>query len=115
VGVAQPGDLHAVPEARRREGLPAGGVRCLLRARDPRPATERWPWCFTTTLYFEAETKRLIPLLTAFQERHAVSDIVVVADAGMLSAANLLALEEAWFAFHDVEDGALHREPVQGG
>ena len=42
----------------------------------------------------KAETKTLIPVLTAFRERHAVRDIVVVADAGMLSAANLLALEE---------------------
>jgi len=47
----------------------------------------------------KAETKTLIPVLTAFRERHAVTDIVVVADAGMLSAANLLALEEAGFAF----------------
>jgi hypothetical protein len=47
----------------------------------------------------KAETKTLIPVLTAFRERHGVNDIVVVADAGMLSAANLLALEEAGFAF----------------
>lgn len=47
----------------------------------------------------KAVTKTLIPVLTAFRERHAVRDIVVVADAGMLSAANLLALEEAGFAF----------------
>lgn len=46
-----------------------------------------------------AEAKALIPVLTAFRERHAVSDIVVVADAGMLSAANLVALEDAGFAF----------------
>ena len=32
----------------------------------------------------KAETKTLIPVITAFQERHQISDMVVVADAGML-------------------------------
>ena len=47
----------------------------------------------------KAETTTLIPVLTAFQGRHGVSDMVVVADAGMLSAANLNALEDAGFSF----------------
>jgi hypothetical protein len=47
----------------------------------------------------KAETKTLIPVLTGFAERHDIDDVVVVADAGMLSAANLLALEEAGFGF----------------
>ena len=47
----------------------------------------------------KAETKTLVPVLTGFAERHQVADVVVVADAGMLSAANLLALEEAGFGF----------------
>jgi Transposase DDE domain len=47
----------------------------------------------------KAETKTLIPVLTAFRDRHRIADVVVVADAGMLSAANLLALEKAGFAF----------------
>jgi hypothetical protein len=47
----------------------------------------------------KGETKTLIPVLTAFRDRHQIADVVVVADAGMLSAANLLALEEAGFAF----------------
>lgn len=47
----------------------------------------------------KAETKTLIPVLSAFQERHGVKDVVVVADAGMLSAANLNALEDAGFSF----------------
>ncbi len=47
----------------------------------------------------KAETTTLIPVLTAFKERHDVGDLVVVADAGMLSAANLNALEDAGFAF----------------
>ena len=47
----------------------------------------------------KAETKTLVPVLRAFQERHGVTDMVVVADAGMLSAANLNTLEEAGFSF----------------
>ncbi|MDC5698060.1 IS1634 family transposase [Intrasporangium calvum] len=47
----------------------------------------------------KAETKTLIPVLSAFRARHGAEDIVVVADAGMLSAANLLALEDAGFEF----------------
>lgn len=46
-----------------------------------------------------AETTTLIPVLTAFQERHGITDMVVVADAGMLSAGNLNALEDAGFSF----------------
>ena len=47
----------------------------------------------------KAETKTLVPVLTGFAERHDIDDVVVVADAGMLSAANLVALQEAGFAF----------------
>jgi hypothetical protein len=47
----------------------------------------------------KAETRTLLPVLTAFRDRHAVTDLVVVADAGMLSAANLHALEDAGFSF----------------
>ena len=38
-------------------------------------------------------------MLTAFAARHGVGDIVVVADAGMLSAVNLNGLEDAGFSF----------------
>src|SRR5690625_620203 len=47
----------------------------------------------------KAETKTLIPVLQGFQQRHGVTDMVVVADAGMLSAGNLNALEDAGFSF----------------
>ena len=47
----------------------------------------------------KAETTTLIPVLSAFGKRHDVTDLVVVADAGMLSAANLNALEDAGFGF----------------
>ena len=47
----------------------------------------------------KAETKTLLPVLTAFSQRHQVSDLVVVADAGMLSAANLNRIEDAGFRF----------------
>jgi hypothetical protein len=47
----------------------------------------------------KAETTTLIPVLSAFAQRHGVRDMVVVADAGMLPAANLNALEDAGFGF----------------
>ena len=47
----------------------------------------------------KAETTTLIPVLTAFQARHGITDMVVVADAGMLSAGNLIAIEDAGFSF----------------
>lgn len=47
----------------------------------------------------KAETKTLIPVLEEFRAAHAPGEVIVVADAGMLSAANLLALEDAGFAF----------------
>jgi Transposase DDE domain len=47
----------------------------------------------------KAETTTLIPVLTAFGDRHDITDMVVVADAGMLWAANLNALEDAGFSF----------------
>ncbi|HCM94892.1 MAG TPA: IS1634 family transposase [Glutamicibacter sp.] len=47
----------------------------------------------------KAETTTIVPVVQAFQERHGITDMVVVADAGMLSAANLTALEDAGFKF----------------
>ncbi len=47
----------------------------------------------------KAETTTIIPIITAFQERHDVADMVVVADAGMLSATNLKELDEANLRF----------------
>ena len=46
-----------------------------------------------------AETTTIIPIIRQFQERHSLSDMVVVADAGMLSAANLKDLDEAGLRF----------------
>ena len=45
------------------------------------------------------ETQTIIPVIQAFQTRHGVADMVVVADAGMLSAANLKAIDEAGLRF----------------
>jgi hypothetical protein len=48
-----------------------------------------------------AETTTLVPIITAFQSRHGLTNtaMVVAADAGMLSAANLAALDEAELGF----------------
>lgn len=47
----------------------------------------------------KAETTTILPIITAFQARHGLADMVVVADAGMLSAGNLRKLDEASMRF----------------
>ncbi|TQN45248.1 DDE family transposase [Humibacillus xanthopallidus] len=46
-----------------------------------------------------AETATIIPIIRQFQARHRLADMVVVADAGMLSASNLRELDEANLRF----------------
>jgi hypothetical protein len=48
-----------------------------------------------------AETTTLVPIITAFADRHDLTDtpMVIAADAGMLSASNLTALDEAGLGF----------------
>lgn len=48
-----------------------------------------------------AETTTLVPIVTAFTERHDLGEIpmVIAADAGMLSATNLAALDDAGLGF----------------
>jgi transposase len=47
----------------------------------------------------KAETATIIPVVKQFQDRHHLADMVVVADAGMLSAANLADLNDAQLRF----------------
>lgn len=47
----------------------------------------------------KAETLTLLPVLNQFRDRHVVDQLVVVADAGMLSASNLNQIEDAGFSF----------------
>ncbi len=47
----------------------------------------------------KAETLTIIPIVKQFAERHGIADMVVVADAGMLSSANLRDLDEAGLRF----------------
>ena len=47
----------------------------------------------------KAETKTLLSIIGQFQARHQLADMVVVADAGMLSAANLRQLDVAGLRF----------------
>jgi hypothetical protein len=46
-----------------------------------------------------AETATIIPIIERFQARHGLAGMVVVADAGMLSASNLRELDEAGLRF----------------
>jgi len=47
----------------------------------------------------KAETLTILPVIRQFQERHSIEGMVVVADAGMLSATNLRELDEAGLSF----------------
>lgn len=47
----------------------------------------------------KAETLTIVPIIKAFQQRHRLTDMVVVADAGMLSSSNLRELDEAGLRF----------------
>jgi hypothetical protein len=47
----------------------------------------------------KAETTTILPIVSAFADRHALADIVIVADAGMLSATNLKELDAAGLRF----------------
>ena len=47
----------------------------------------------------KAETATMLPIIRQFQDRHSIEAMVVVADAGMPSAANLRELDEAGLRF----------------
>lgn len=47
----------------------------------------------------KAETKTILPVIEAFKRRHGLIGITVVADAGMLSATNLEALDAAGYTY----------------
>ncbi len=47
----------------------------------------------------KAETLTIVPIVKAFQARHEITDMVVVADAGMLASGNLRELDEAGLRF----------------
>lgn len=46
-----------------------------------------------------AETHTIIPIVKQFQDRHGIADMVIAADAGMLSAKNLKDLDDAGLRF----------------
>jgi transposase len=47
----------------------------------------------------KAETATIVPTIEAFQKAHRLSDVTVVADAGMISEANRRAIEAAGLSF----------------
>ena len=47
----------------------------------------------------KAETTTIIPVVEAFQAAHGIEDLIIVADASMLSAANLTTLDDARLRF----------------
>jgi transposase len=47
----------------------------------------------------KAETATMLPVINAFKTTHNLTDVTVVADAGMISAANQVALQAAGLSF----------------
>jgi DDE family transposase len=47
----------------------------------------------------KAETRTMLPVITAFMAAHHLADVTVVADAGMISEANQHAIEDAGLSF----------------
>jgi hypothetical protein len=47
----------------------------------------------------KAETATMVPVINAFKDAHQLTDVTVVADAGMISAANQVALQAAGLSF----------------
>jgi transposase len=47
----------------------------------------------------KAETSTMLPVIKAFMTAHQLADVIVVADAGMISAANQAGIEEAGLSF----------------
>ncbi|MGQ0626287.1 MAG: IS1634 family transposase [Sporichthyaceae bacterium] len=47
----------------------------------------------------KAETHTMLPVITSFMRAHQIKDVIVVADAGMISAANQVGIEEAKLSF----------------
>lgn len=56
-----------------------------------------------------AETKTILPVVDQFKKQHGLTDITVVADAGMLSAKNLAALAAA--GYHYIVGSRLNKIP----
>ena len=47
----------------------------------------------------KAETATMLPVINAFKTAHQLTDVTVVADAGMISEANQIALQAAGLSF----------------
>ena len=61
----------------------------------------------------KAETLTIVPIIKQFQDRHDLAEMVVVADAGMLSASKLRELEEANLRF--IVGSRVTKAPVDLG
>jgi len=57
----------------------------------------------------KAETRTILPVIEAFQAQHRFSKVTIVADAAMLSTANLAALTEAGYTY--IVGSRMHKVP----
>lgn len=59
----------------------------------------------------KAEITTMIPVVEAFLKRHGLTGVTIVADAGMMSAGNIIAMEEAGLKF--IVGSRIHKLPAQ--
>lgn len=59
----------------------------------------------------KAETKTILPVMEAFQAQHGLNKVTIVADAAMLSTANLAAFTEAGYTY--IVGSRLHKIPYE--
>lgn len=59
----------------------------------------------------KAETKTILPVIEAFQAQNGLKKVTIVADAAMLSAANLAAFTEAGYTY--IVGSRLHKIPYE--
>lgn len=59
----------------------------------------------------KAETKTILPVIEAFQAKHQLKKVTVVADAAMLSASNLAALTQAGYTY--IVGSRLNKVPYE--
>lgn len=101
-GALRRDDLHF--EAEKEDGLRSVGFSKERRV-DPQIVVELsvdwagFPLKITCFEESKAEKATILPAIEAFKARHEIENMVVVADAGILSATNLTSLDEAAYRF----------------
>ena len=80
---------------------PGSPRNAALNHRSPSVVTDATGFPLTVEAFEgnKAETATMLPVINAFKAAHRLTDVTVVADAGMISEANQVALQAAGLSF----------------